>query len=244
MNPRTGGLRARFWIVTAASVVAALLTARLGAWQLSRADEKDAWQAAIVARAALPVIAGAALARNGAQATQQLHRRAELDGQWLAEHTLYLDNRPHQGRTGFIVVTPLRLPDGGAILVQRGWSPRHAQDRTLVAPLETPSGPVQVSGRLAPEPSRLYEFAGAPQGAIRQNLDITELARERALDLRPITLLQLGGANDGLVRDWPEPGATSHKNLGYAFQWFGLSALIASLYVWFQLLRPRRPRTR
>jgi surfeit locus 1 family protein len=32
------------------------------------------------------------------------------------------------------------------------------------------------------------------------------------------------------------------KHHGYAFQWFALSALIAGLYVWFQLLRPRLAR--
>jgi len=30
------------------------------------------------------------------------------------------------------------------------------------------------------------------------------------------------------------------KHHGYAFQWFGLSALIALLYVWFQIVQPRR----
>ena len=33
-----------------------------------------------------------------------------------------------------------------------------------------------------------------------------------------------------------------HKHYGYAFQWFALSALILGLYVWFQLIRPRRAR--
>jgi surfeit locus 1 family protein len=30
------------------------------------------------------------------------------------------------------------------------------------------------------------------------------------------------------------------KHHGYAFQWFGLSGLIALLYVWFQIVQPRR----
>jgi surfeit locus 1 family protein len=30
------------------------------------------------------------------------------------------------------------------------------------------------------------------------------------------------------------------KHQGYAFQWFALCALISGLYVWFQLIRPRR----
>ena len=32
------------------------------------------------------------------------------------------------------------------------------------------------------------------------------------------------------------------KHYGYAFQWFALAALIAVLYVWFRLVRPRQRR--
>ena len=45
---------------------------------------------------------------------------------------------------------------------------------------------------------------------------------------------------DGLLRQWPEPASDVHKHYGYAFQWFGLSALVIVLYVWFQIIRPRR----
>jgi surfeit locus 1 family protein len=36
------------------------------------------------------------------------------------------------------------------------------------------------------------------------------------------------------------PDAGLQKNYGYAFQWFALCALILGLYVWFQLIQPRR----
>jgi cytochrome oxidase assembly protein ShyY1 len=52
-----------------------------------------------------------------------------------------LDNRPHGNGTdsrGFLVLTPLRLADGGSVLVMRGWLPRDAQDRTRIAPFDTP----------------------------------------------------------------------------------------------------------
>jgi surfeit locus 1 family protein len=46
-----------------------------------------------------------------------------------------------------------------------------------------------------------------------------------------------------LLRDWPKPATDVHKHYGYAFQWFALSALTVILYVWFQVLRPRRRRS-
>ena len=36
------------------------------------------------------------------------------------------------------------------------------------------------------------------------------------------------------------PAAGVDKHHGYAFQWFALCALTAGLYVWFQIIQPRR----
>eukprot|EP01030_Chromulinospumella_sphaerica_P005789 gene5789-5664_t len=95
---------------------------------------------------------GAAMA---AHAEALLHRAVTLQGRWLPEHTVYLDNRQMQGRPGFYVVTPLLLPDEKTVvLVQRGWVARNFQDRTQVPRIDTPTGPVQVQGRVAALPSR------------------------------------------------------------------------------------------
>ena len=60
-----------------------------------------------------------------------------------------------------------------------------------------------------------------------------------------LSVLQTGPASEGMQRDWPVIGAGVDKHYGYAFQWFGLSSLIALLYVWFQLVRRFvRPRSR
>jgi surfeit locus 1 family protein len=42
-----------------------------------------------------------------------------------------------------------------------------------------------------------------------------------------------------LLREWPQAATGVEKHYGYAFQWFGLALLIALLYVWFQIVRPR-----
>jgi surfeit locus 1 family protein len=102
---------------------------------------------------------------------------------------------------------------------------------------------VSLTGRIAPPPARLYEFDGAASGSIRQNLPLDAFARETGLALKPFSVLQLDSsppANDGLLRDWLHPAADVHKHYGYALQWFALAALTIGLYVWFQILRPRR----
>jgi len=243
----------RTWIVLAAAVLGAALTARLGVWQLDRASQKVALQAQITERAQRPALPAADIARDPQQAEAQSQRVTAVTGRWLPAATVFLDNRTMDGRTGFFVVTPLLLPSGEALLVQRGWVPRDLRDRTLLPTVPTDTGEVHLQGRLAPWPSPLMALGEATGGTIRQNLDRDAYAHEFKLQLLPATL-QLTAApqatapssssppspvDDGLLRHWWVPTADVQKHYGYAVQWFALSALIAGLYVWFQLLRPR-----
>lgn len=240
-------LNGRGAVVLVAALATAAGTARLGLWQLDRAAEKQALHDARQRQRALPPLNAAELARRPDEVPAQLHRSVDLQGTWLAAHTVYLENRQMNGRPGFFAVTPLRLDDGSAVLVQRGWLPRDPMDRTRIVAAPPAPGRVAILGRIAPAPGRLYEFEAGASGPIRQNLDLDAYARETGLLLRPLTVVQEDGQpppDDGLLRQWPRPAAGVHKHYGYAFQWFALSALILGLYVWFQLIRPRRARQR
>lgn len=236
--------RVRKGVVLVAAVLAAAVTARLGLWQLDRAAQKQTLQRAIDERGALPPLALRDLALTAEAGAAQHHRQVRLQGRWLAAHTVFLDNRQMNGRPGFYVVTPLLLAPGDAVLVQRGWTPRDFMDRGKLPAVPTPEGEVSVLARIAPTPSRLYDFGGTEAGPIRQNLDLADFSREAGVALRPLALLQLEpavpeGTSDGLQRQWPAPAVDVAKHHGYAFQWFALCTLITGLYVWFQILRPR-----
>lgn len=240
-------------IVTLAAIVAAAITFGLGVWQLQRGAAKQALADAMRQRAEAPPLAE--LPGPGAADTAALwYRRVSLQGRWLDQHTVYLDNRQlvenKQARVGFDVITPLQLVDGTAVVVQRGWLPRDFNDRLRLPAVPAPEGPVNVQGRYAPPPPRLHEFQRdeASTGRVRQNLDLALLAKQTGLVLRPGSVIALdhdAGASTtpgagGLRQRWNWPDSGVAKHHGYAFQWFGLSALIAGLYVWFQLFRPRR----
>lgn len=127
-------------VVFVAAAAAAAGTARLGLWQLDRAEQKLRAQAEIDRRERLPPLTLAELARQPAQLAAQRQRRAEVEGRWLNRWTLYLDNRAMDGRAGFIVLTPLALDDGSALLVERGWVARDFHDRTRVRRRRTSPG--------------------------------------------------------------------------------------------------------
>ena len=233
MNART-----RLGLVTLAAVVGLVVTASAGRWQLRRAAEKQALQAAITAQGRQPALDGAALV-GAAEPLTLVHRPVLLRGSWDTAHTVYLDNRQMGGRPGFYVLTPLRLDSGRAIVVQRGWIARNFQDRTQLLPVQTPIGSVEVAGLIAPPPSKLLQPGTDTAGQIRQNLDLGDYRAETQLPLLDVTVQQSGAASDGLLRDWPVVNAGVDKHYGYAVQWFAMAALIAGLYLWFIVLRPR-----
>lgn len=229
------------WI-TLAVCVGVAVTVRLGFWQLSRAEQKQARHAAIAAQQAAPELHTAEVLTLSPQALP-LHRRVVLQGHWLPEYTVYLDNRPMDGRAGFWVLTPLQLNANVRVLVQRGWVPRHQLDRTLLPPIQTPTGEVEVRGRIAAPPSDLMRLGvenhveSSGPSNIRQNLDFDRYVHETGGDLLA-TVLQTDPASEGLLRDWPEISSGVEKHLAYAFQWFALAALQLMLYLWFQWIQP------
>lgn len=236
--------RARFWTVSLATAFMVAVTASLGLWQLDRAAQKTALQDAQRAQGQRPAWSNAELLA-AADPAEGLYRPVRLRGTWVAEHTVFLENRQMDGLVGFFAVTPLRLSGADrVVLVQRGWLPRDFQDRTRVPQVPTPAGEVLVEGRLAPPPGRLLQLAGAGTGPIRQNIDPLAFAAETGLPLMHLSVLQTGDSGDALRRDWPQPATDVYKHHGYAFQWFALCALLAGLYLWFQILQPRRARAR
>ena len=233
-----------------AALVSFAVTVSLGQWQMSRADQKNQLAAGVEAQKALPPLGNATLPEIDA-AVPDWHRPVSLTGHWLSTATVYLDNRQMHGRPGFYVLTPLQL-DGQAfsVMVQRGWIARNFLDRTQLAAVETPAGPVTVQGRIAAPPGQLFEFVGADSAAnaqgssaIRQNLDLAGFAATSGLKLATTySVLETGAASQGLQREWPQVGSGVSKHYGYAFQWFGLASLITTLYVWFQFITPWRRR--
>ena len=241
-----------------AGVAVVALTVALGNWQLRRAQDKAALQAALDAAAQAPLRsapADAALAATPAAPGLRPGQRLRLEGEWLAAATVFLDNRTHQGRAGYHVLTPLRLADGsGVVLVDRGWVAAGA-DRGALPEAPLAAGRAVLEGRLhLPEASpftlvrggtEVYEpEVGGPDAGGRrwQVLDPARLGAQPGVGLPPCAgapagagcvapwiVLQTSAAADGLVRDWPLPAAGIERHRGYAFQWYALAALAAVL---------------
>ena len=233
----------RWCLLAVLALAAVLTTASLGRWQLSRAAQKENLQAAIDAQMAAPVLSEKELEQEPAL-WDEMHRRVSLEGFWMHRKTLFLDNRLYQGRAGFWVLTPLLLDEKTAVLVQRGWAPADLRDVRAEPKVPEPNELVRIQGRLAPAPSRWLELDGqtpAPTGSsrIRHNIDISELRQQWGVSIVAV-VLQTDPSEPELVRDWPLVAATVSTNLGYAFQWFAMSAALLLFSLWTLIIRPLR----
>ena len=232
----------KFNRLTAATVFFSLLGVVLGFWQLDRAAQKEALQAAMQAQAGQAALDNAAVIALASQDRMQdsdvLYHPVRLQGRWLPEHTVYLDNRQMEAKVGFFVLTPLRLePQGQVLMVQRGWVPRNFEHREQLPDVQTAAGVVTVQGHITLAPSKLYAPGAPGEGPIRQNLDLEQYRRQTGLSLQAFTVRESGPPSQGLRRQWPVVNFGIEKHYGYAFQWFALSTLIAGLYLWFQFFR-------
>lgn len=104
--------------MTGLTVLLCVLFVVLGRWQWGRAEQKrELW--AQFERGTSEVRA------LGTRNTADLPRyaRVRVEGRWEPRRQFLLDNRTHEGRAGYEVLTPLRLDDGRVLLVNRGWVP-------------------------------------------------------------------------------------------------------------------------
>jgi surfeit locus 1 family protein len=235
-------MRSRIFIFLYA-IAAFGITTSLGLWQLSRADQKLEIARQLQGRQKLPPIH---LTGKEVASFVDLFadRSVSLQGQWISEKTVYLDNRQMDGRPGFWVMTPLKIQgQAKAIVVQRGWVARNFQDRMAIPKIENEVGEVIVQGRIASHAGKLLELGQSADGQIRQNLDLATYSIEVGQPLLPFIVMQTGPDSGGMKRQWPAADNGVQKHHGYAFQWFGLSVLWVILYVWFQIIVPRKKRT-
>ena len=208
--------------------IAVITCARLGVWQLSRLVEKKRLNAVRnAALAAPPLVLGDTIAAD-TLAGRVVSVRGRYDN---ARHVL-LAGRTHDGEPGVEVHTPLVLPGGIAILVDRGWlGAERPADARPERSAETGEREVRGLVEILP-PARgatLRPIAGDSTSVLLGlRIDPDTLAARFPYPIARFTVRELPGSGVGPVplRTPPQPLDES-VHLGYAVQWFAMAAIIA-----------------
>lgn len=217
--------------MTVATVLLLALFLGLGRWQWQRGVDRQAqWDA--FARGDQPALAvdGSALAR------QPRYARVALTGSYDADKQFLLDNRSFEGRPGYEVLTILRLANGKAIPVDRGWIPFDGFRDRLPA-VAVPNTERQVVGRVDALPSgglekgRAAPALGGPWPRVTSFPTKANLEAAWGAPLLDGMLLLDASEPDGYLRKWRPPGVEPDKHKAYAIQWWGFAVLLIVLYV-------------
>jgi len=183
-------------IAALVAVAVAIVCVRLGLWQLDRLGQRRARNAVLAARLALPPLT----VERGTPPDSARQRRLIARGVYDFAGELIGPGRSFDGTPGVALVTPLRLADGSAVFVDRGWVPspdaRHV-DQTLYREPDTAT----------------VEGLGVVSSDGRYDVPF---------------ILQLTGPDParGLPRRWPAPALDDGPHLSYAIQWFSFAVII------------------
>jgi len=234
------GSRSRRVAVTViVAVLVAATCVNLGLWQLRRLDERRALNATILAHGSAPPISIDGVRGNAAA---DEYRQAVARGTYDVEHEVLVYGRSLDGEAGHYVVTPLLLPDGGAILVVRGWVP-FAMRSVPVRGAVPPADEVSVRGFFAPDEG---DGSVSPDaGGIVRILDVRGIATSLPYDVFPLPLQladQTPPQPGALPIPVPLPALSEGPHLSYAIQWFCF-AVVALVGAVILLRRDRRAAT-
>ncbi len=225
--------RPPFW-ASLLSLTAILFFGMLASWQYQRGQEK----ADIIARRAdrsnaelISVAADGRIPSHG--------RRIELEGYWLADRQVLMDNQIRQGQVGVHVWTPLRLADSrNLVLVDRGWLPSSPYRDQLPDTGSPEHGRITIRGlwRTLPE-AGLSTDDGRCESAAPvwpQRLNYPSLELLECLYQQPVAnglLLLDPDSGEGFLREWSDLGLPPQRHYGYAVQWAALALTALLLYL-------------
>jgi cytochrome oxidase assembly protein ShyY1 len=227
-------LRPRWIAFTLLVVAAVVLMVNLGFWQLRRLDERKGFNATVRDRADAEAIQVEDVLRMGSDPDELDWTPVVAVGAYEADEQVLIVNRSQDGMAGLNVVTPLRLDDGTAILVNRGFVPL-AED-----PPAAPEGSVTVTGLLRESQERGFGGASDPSDgelAEAQRIDIDRLAPQIDGEVLPmwLSLETSDPAQGDRPVPLPRPELTEGPHLSYAVQWFLFSA--AAIVGWVLAVR-------
>lgn len=242
-----------FVVLTLAALAAFGVLIGLGAWQLQRMAEKQAFITSLAREAKGP-------ARTEWARTPDFGR-VSVSGRFIAGKTAFVRvtlpdgtaSRPDGpgvggislGGLGLYVMTPLQRDDGTVILVNRGFVATGADGRAPA--VSTPEGHVTITGfRRPPEPRHWFAVADDPARLVFATRDPAVIAPALRVAADPAAFLEAERIGTGM-----EPGSPQgieaeellsripDNHLNYALTWFGLAATLVGVYLAMVLAKRR-----
>lgn len=209
----------------------------MSVFQIYRASVKtERYEQMLAAQTAAPISLNTLTSQTAADFLDLDLHQVSLKGRWLADKTIFLDNKLRNRWVGYHVLTPFQLEASkSVILVNRGWvlAPRLRSELPNVVTTDTT---LELGGVLRHFEQRVFELkAEPPSGRVWQHVREDDYTRDSGLNAElkvlPLMLLQTSATDDGLAREWTSPVHPALHHIGYALMWF-IFSIMAGVYGW------------
>ncbi|HEY4569268.1 MAG TPA: SURF1 family protein [Kribbella sp.] len=229
-------LNVRWFAAAVAVLVLAAVCVELGRWQLHRLEDRKARNEVTRTNlAAPPAPIDQIVGPKGVVGDQHAWRTAIVSGRYDASKQVILKYRNVDDRPGFEIVTPLVLPDGKAVLVDRGFLARQGAELMPSHVPPVPSGEVTVTGRLRRSERGGSTNGGTPDDGTARLINGPDYAKVLGLNLYDgyLTVDKQEPANDPAFGAFPGPEIDDGPHFFYALQWFFFALLALGGLVYF-----------
>jgi|SRR5579863_899957 len=223
------------WFALALTVVGMLIFARLGTWQLDRADDA---QRILAAFAAAPNAAYEDFSGVRAAPPDARYPHVRVRGHFVADRGYLRDEQVRGGKLGVEAFAAFAVDgDSALLLVDRGWIAwSHESDsQPALPPLSADA--IELSGVYAPFPGSGLRVGGNALSAqntwpkLTLAIDAQEIAADLKAPLLPRILLLDADTASGFVREWTPNLMPPQRHRAYAFQWFAFALAALAIFI-------------
>lgn len=223
----------------------------LGLWQLDRADEKREIDNDIqIAIAKTPLKFNESKVDTETDLLKQKYRSTTIKGHYDNNNQFLLDNRTHQGKPGYHVLTPFKFDSTyktdlnqdkssstKAVLINRGWITYNGT-RDNIPSIKVANNDREILGQIK-QVNEAIVLNDADKKVVQkhnhpkliQSIQIAEINKGLDYQLLPIVIELNKRDNDGFIRDWQPYYGSIDKHNAYALQWFAMAIIVLFLFI-------------
>lgn len=226
------------------TVLLVVIFARLGLWQMARAQEKIMLMEAQASAGNLKPLESLKQFQES-----ELYRPVRLTGRFDFENQFLVDNRIYNGQAGFEVLTPFYQQQEGdgalpVVMVNQGWIAGKS-DRTLrpVPGNRTQPETGEIVGLLA-TPSKGFTLGDSINGTdqswpvVLQYIDYDTIAQKLDnVEVLSAVVISSPEQPGSYTYNWQPVANGPEKHYGYAFQWFALLLAVITLFVYLNFIK-------
>ena len=213
----------RNWPLTLLSAALLPLLIGLGIWQLQRAEEKAALNAAIDTRLSAQPQKPATLS------ALQTYTPVRLLGYYSGE-PYYLDNRTRSGKVGYEILQVF-ISGEQRWLVNRGWVAA-GSDRGKLPEVQWPLAAKVINGFLYPVDDSQGQGSGTDGSDAARIQSLNSDLASRLNLAQPRWTIRLSADSDtALVTDWQLLPSPPQRHTAYAVQWFAMAVALVLMWL-------------